>query len=106
MRPVVLNDDTYIYSADGLKEYLVSLGFDIHELAELLLGDIEVDNNVYIRRDCVDDYECLYSELDNQVRQYANELEALCDKLASGKGGTKVQYAQKIMRSFTNSFEI
>lgn len=106
MRPIILNDDTYIYSTNGLKEYLVSLGFDIHELAEFLLSDIEVDNNVYIRRDCVDDYECLYSELDNQVRQYANELETLCDKLASGKGGTKVQYAQRIMKSFEDSFEI
>lgn len=32
----LLNDGTYIYSEDTAKEYLISLGFDIDDLCEML----------------------------------------------------------------------
>jgi DNA-binding transcriptional MerR regulator len=99
---MTLNDGTFLYKEDMVKDYLRSLGFDIDELADILTEDE--------RKDAA----CLEEMLDNQereldgiycnLRDYKEELEELCNKLASGKGGTKVDYSRKIKYQFDCSF--
>lgn len=91
---MVLNDGTFLYNEYTVKEYLEALGFDMQELMNMLAGDIiqERDENEAMWREeeryrfCVEEH----------MSTAWNELDDIADDLASGKGGTKVQYAQKI----------
>ncbi len=106
MKSVTLNDGTFIYSEDGLKDYLKHLGFDIEELTNVLCPEAEeIKSGEWVRRDNVDRYEEWYSALSVEVRTGYNVICELCDNLASGKGGTKVQYADRIRRAYFENFE-
>lgn len=103
---MVLNDGTFIYSEDGLREYLTSLGFDWFDLLDFFVSmSAEVNESVYVRRDKVDDYERFYDGLCQDVRCATEEITSLCDGLASGKGGTKAQYAERIKIVLKNFFD-
>lgn len=79
MRNIILNDGTFIYSEDSLREYLISLGFDFYELQEALAGDFleeeyhkgyqEAIKNAEVE---VDGYFC-------KARDLALEVENVCD---------------------------
>ncbi len=106
MTPITLNDGTFLYDEDILEDYLKGLGFNVKELANALCPEAEEINcGEWVRRDDVDRYEEWYSELSTEVRTGYNTICELCDKLASGKGGTKVQYADKIRRAYFENFE-
>lgn len=103
---VTLNDGTFLYSEDGVKEYLENLGFDIEALTYMLSpAQALYDEGSLIDKENCDKYEELYSEIDYEVRTGYNIIEDLCNKLASGKGGTKVQYADRIKRAYFENFE-
>jgi hypothetical protein len=104
-------DGTVIYNGDSAREYLFSLGFnkfEIMELIDLLVNDTAegeyiLDDITYgeVIKEENDYYERWQDGIRNDYLDEYEELEVLCDKLASGKGGTKVQYANKIMKVAT-----
>ena len=80
MRPITLNDGTYLYSDFTLKEYLESLGFDFEELSGIIFenNSEEAYNHVYEevwydaeRR--IDGYFCA-------ARDLALAVDELCDE--------------------------
>lgn len=106
MTPITLNDGTFLYDEDILEDYLKNLGFNVRELTNALCPEVEEINlGEWVRRDDVDKYEEWYSDLSVEVRTGYDTICELCDKLASGKGGTKVQYADKIRRAYFENFE-
>lgn len=105
MRPMTLNDGTFIYSIDGLREYLISLGFDWQDFQEMLVDAAKIDDSIWVRRDEIDDYERFYDGLCQDVDCAVDEINCLCNQLASGKGGTKVQYADRIKTVLKNFFD-
>lgn len=73
---IVLNDNTFLYNKDTVEDYLVSLGFDLDSLTQVLFGDIEEEYNSY--KDAVE-----YTELkaDNYycaARDLAQGIDDLC----------------------------
>ena len=94
MFPIILDDKTFIYNRYSLDEYLSSLGFYVRDLEEIYS---EEANH---RLDCLeasrDEYELAADYYSNQLVSLGNELEELVDNLASGKGGTKKEYAARI----------
>lgn len=79
MRPITLNDGTYIYSEFTLQEYLESLGFDYFELSNYFFE--ERYNEAYD-----DAYAEAHYEAEKEVdgyfcaaRDLAQEVENLCD---------------------------
>ena len=74
---IVLNDNTFLYNKDAVEDYLVSLGFDLDSLTQILCGDIEEERDRY--KDIAD-----YAELksDNYycaARDLAQGIDDLCD---------------------------
>ena len=94
---MILNDGTFIYSTRTLEDYLYSLGMDdldIQAVQNYLNEKYETRNIDYWKneakeweRDSVREY-----ELRNGL---ICEIQNLADELASGKGGTKAQYAER-----------
>lgn len=100
-RPFSIKDGTFFFNEDEVVDYLTSLGFDKYDLSKIFLKSLDLDNDAeYIRRDKCDDYERYYDGLVQEIQEVKDEIFCLCDKLASGKGGTKVQYAQRIKDTF------
>ena len=48
----------------------------------------------------------MYSEVCNEIRYARENIYELCNKLASGKGGTKKQYAERIIKAFEENISI
>jgi len=95
---ILLNDGTYIYSARTAIDFLYSLGMDdidIDNFQKFLSEEDETNTVDYWKQEAKE------WELDS-AHQYELrnalicEIQDLADKLASGKGGTKAQYADKI----------
>ena len=108
MKPISLKDGTCIYNADMFIDYLISLGFDKIDLQRI---DYEIhpeslDHDEWVRRDEIDDYEKMYSEVSNEIRYARDDIYELCNNLASGKGGTKKQYAERIIKAFEENISI
>ena len=108
MKPIVLKDGTYIYDTDGFIQYLLSLGFDKIDLQQINLEfhPEELNPDEWVRRDDIDDYEYMYSEVSNEIRYARENIYELCNKLASGKGGTKKQYAERLIKAFEENISI
>lgn len=93
---IILKDGTFITDVPSLNDYLEGLGFDVYTLA-----------NMY-SKDWRENYKVLQEDRDWQERQadhyycalnnLSTEIDELADKLATGKGGTKVQYAQRFKK--------
>lgn len=107
MNSVTLNDGTFIYNEDTAKEYLKSLGVDDVQGFIYMLAPAQerYDNGELVDPNVGDNYELFYSQLSCEVRSAYEEVCELCNKLASGKGGTKVQYADRIRRAFFENIE-
>ena len=90
---IILKDGTFIADVPSLNDYLEGLGFDIYTLA-----------NMY-SKEWRENYKVLQEDRDWQERQadhyycalnnLSTEIDELADKLATGKGGTKVQSQNK-----------
>ena len=93
---VILKDGTFITDIPSLNDYLSGLGFDVYALAHMYNKDLreeyrilQEDRDFYERQ--ADHYYCALNDL-------STEIDELADKLATGKGGTKVQYCQKFKK--------
>ncbi len=95
---ITLRNGECIYSARTAIEFLYSLGMDdidIDKFQEFLSEEDETNTVDYWKQEAKE------WELDS-AHQYELrnnlicEIQDLADKLASGKGGTKAQYADKI----------
>lgn len=77
MRPIVLNDGTFIHNENMLREYLEPLGFDLEDLKYFLceeelseLEELKEDRKTYER--VVDSYFC-------DARDLALAVDEVCD---------------------------
>ena len=93
---IILKDGTFITDVPSLNDYLSGLGFDVYVLAHIYNKDLreeyrilQEDRDFYERQ--ADHYYCALNDL-------STEIDELADKLATGKGGTKVQYCQKFKK--------
>lgn len=96
MLPIVLNDSTYLCCGNDVTKYLATLGFDkfdIQTLGHLLYKDTFENAEEY--KELFKEEERYSSHLYEDLNSFANEVEALADDLASGKGGTKAKYAER-----------
>lgn len=97
---IIINDGTLIYSRDTLIEWLRDKGLDDFSLEEFL----DMCQDPTIKQDVEwykDNYEGMEREADGyycNLRDLAQEVENLANKLATGKGGTKAQYAEKFKK--------
>lgn len=94
---IVTSDGTYIYSYDTLADWLQDKGIDDFNLEEFM--DMCQDPTI---KDDAEWYKREYDNLERAVdgyycnlRDMANDIDDLADKLASGKGGTKANYAER-----------
>lgn len=94
--PIVLKDGTFLTDYHSLLDFLTGIGFDTEQLRTMLCADLLDELNGY-REDHsfyelqADHYYCALNDL-------ATEVDELADKLASGKGGTKLQYSLKFKK--------
>lgn len=94
--PIILKDGTFLTDHRSLLDFLSGIGFDVEQLRTTLCADLLDGLNGY-REDCryhelqADHYYCALNDL-------SNEIDELADKLATGKGGTKVQYAKRFKK--------
>lgn len=93
---IILKDGTFIADVPSLNDYLEGLGFDVYTLANMYSKDwredcrvLQEDRDWWERQ--ADHYYCALNNL-------SNEIDELADKLVTGKGGTKAQYAQRFKR--------
>lgn len=80
MRPITLNDGTYIYSEFTLREYLESLGFDFEELSDMIFEDKSEEMYDHVSKEIWHDVE---REIDGYfcaARDLALAVDELCDE--------------------------
>lgn len=100
-----LNDGTWICDNIDMKEYLVSLGFDLKELASALLVEYGWIDTDYILRDDCDDYERYYSEVTCAYQNLVEEIKAMNKKFLSGRKLTKAKYVTELERMLENGLD-
>lgn len=94
--PIILKDGTFLTDHNSLLDFLSGIGFDVEQLRTMLCADLLNELNDY-REDfryhelLADHYYCALNNL-------STEIDELADKLASGKGGTKANYAQRFKK--------
>lgn len=94
--PIILKDGTFLTDHNSLLDFLSGIGFDVEQLRTMLCADLidelngyREDNRFYELQ--ADHYYCALNDL-------SNEIDELADKLATGKGGTKANYAQRFKK--------
>lgn len=93
---MTLNDGTFLYNKDSVIDYLSSLGFDIEELAELLVsdsrswkcGDIVSANEVTSG----DDWEAIADGYYNAYLNICDEVEAHSKEFLASRKETKAMF--------------
>lgn len=89
---VVLNDNTFINSNDDLRDHLASLGYDPDEVGTSL--DSCINNDEWVRREDVDAWQAMYSDLDVNVRSFVSDLKELNEVFVNSRKYTKAKYVQ------------
>lgn len=74
---IVLNDNTFLYNKDTVEDYLVSLGFDLDSLTQVLFEDIEEEYNSY--QDAAENAELKADNYYCAARDLAQGIDDLCD---------------------------
>ena len=80
MRPITLNDGTYIYSEFTLREYLESLGFDFEELSDIIFEDKSEEAYNHAREEIWHDAERRIDGYFCAARDLALAVDDLCDE--------------------------
>jgi len=97
---IILNNDIYIYNPRSAVDFLYSLGMDdldIDEFIELISADKDEYTIDYWKQEAKEweqDSAAQFEKRNNLIV----EIQNLSDKLRSGKGGTKAQYADKLLQ--------
>ena len=101
INPIILNDGTFLYSGQTVKDYLSSLGFDreqnFEELIYALRPEIQEwdEGGVEYERQG-DDWECV---ADGYLQAYNNlceEINAMCETFLAGRKITKAQFVSRL----------
>lgn len=90
---MILKDNTFIDNIDSLTDYLVNLGFNIQDLKNCLCAE-EYDR-IKMLQNSQEDYEREADAWYRSTYDMAAEIHDLANKLATGKGGTKIAYADR-----------
>lgn len=80
MRPITLNDGTYIYSEFTLREYLESLGFDFEELSDIIFEDKSEEMYDHVCKEVWHDAERKIDGYFCAARDLALAVDELCDE--------------------------
>ena len=80
MRPITLNDGTYIYSEFILREYLESLGFDFEELSDIIFEDKSKEMYDHVSEEVWHDAERKIDGYFCAARDLALAVDELCDE--------------------------
>ena len=80
MRPITLNDGTYLYSDFTLKEYLESLGFDFEELSDIIFEDKSEEMYDHVSKEVWHDAERKIDGYFCAARDLALAVDELCDE--------------------------
>ena len=80
MRPITLNDGTYIYSEFTLREYLESLGFDFEELSDMIFEDKSEEMYDHVSKEVWHDAERKIDGYFCAARDLALAVDELCDE--------------------------
>lgn len=80
MRPITLNDGTYLYSDFTLKEYLESLGFDFEELSDIIFEDKSEEMYDHVSKEVWYDAERKIDGYFCAARDLALAVDELCDE--------------------------
>lgn len=80
MRPITLNDGTYIYSEFTLREYLESLGFDFEELSDIIFEDKSEEMYDHVSKEVWHDAERKIDGYFCAARDLALAVDELCDE--------------------------
>lgn len=80
MRPITLNDGTYIYSEFTLREYLESLGFDFEELSDIIFEDKSEEMYDHVSKEVWHDAERKIDGYFCAARDLALAVDDLCDE--------------------------
>ena len=95
---MILHDEYMIYDSRTAREFLLSIGLSVEDIEELqsYLNQLNEENDVSFWRQEAYDWE------QDSIREFElrsgliSTIQNLADELASGKGGTKAQYAQHL----------
>ena len=104
MRPITLNDGTYIYSEFTLREYLESLGFDFEELSDIIFKSEEMYDHVF--KDVWGDAE---REIDGYfcaARDLALAVDDLCDEFLGKYKAKAIVNVLKAIKTCVNQNRI
>lgn len=80
MRPITLNDGTYIYSEFTLREYRESLGFDFEELSDIIFEDKSEEMYDHVSKEVWHDAERKIDGYFCAARDLALAVDDLCDE--------------------------
>lgn len=96
---IITNKNFYIYDQVTAEEFLINQGIEswqVHDFKEFLCS--EVYSFISEQAKKIDNYEKEAEYLNECLNEMQNELLYVADNLASGKGGTKIQYADRIKK--------
>ena len=111
MKILTLDDGAYIYSEDSARDYLHSIGLDYESFETLFYylnphyHDILKNLNDYVRRDEIDDWECIsdgYLQSYNNLRE---EIDEECNKFLSGRKITKQKFVEWLKAKLENGLD-
>jgi hypothetical protein len=93
MEDIILNDGTFIYSEEGVKDYLSSLGFSIEYLRTMFSDD----NKIFELEQQLKDSEIYEDALYCSKRDMVQDISEVCDDMKSYlKGKKSREYISKI----------
>lgn len=95
-----------IYSNEEFIEYIVSQGFEKDDVINILGAQEKLFTKIENLEDIANDYELQCDEYYQSINCAVQELEAVMEKLKSGKGLTKSNAADKINKIIKNYLNI
>lgn len=99
-KSITLNDGTFIYSADQLRDYLASLGFDPENNFEEIRYTVnpssyDVEHGI---EEEGDNWELIADGYYNAYTNLCNEIEAECKKFLNDRKITKVMFVDWLLK--------
>lgn len=105
-KSITLNDGTFIYSAQQLRDYLTSLGFDPENNFEEICYTI--NPNIYYYENGVsqgDDWELIADGYCQGYHNLCESIEAQCEKFLSGRKITKAQFVDWLKKELEHGLD-
>lgn len=98
---MIFVDDTSIYNCSSALDFLSSFGMNREDIAEFFqyLSDEYYYESAEYWQNEAKEWEKDSTQQYEARAGLIQEIQDIADKLASGKGGTKIQYAEKLRKT-------